>query len=83
MKNKFFASVFIKDMEQMPRADVQFPKEKKETLQKIIAVTADQEIKSQQWGRKPKLNKDPSHCSEEIQRGNMLKKGSRGRLKGY
>lgn len=75
-------------MEQMPRADVQFPKEKKrETLQKIIAVTADQEIKqSQQWGRKPKLNKDPSHCSEEIQRGNMSlghKCGSRNRLKGY
>lgn len=53
----------------MPRADVQFPKEKikeRETLQKIIAVTADQETKqSQQRGRKPKLNKDPSHSSEE------------------
>jgi len=34
-----------KEMEQMPRADVQFPKEKRKTLQKIIAVTADQEIK--------------------------------------
>lgn len=82
--------MFIKDMEQMPGADVQFPKEERETLQKIIAVTADQEIKqSQQWGKKPKLNKDPSHSCEEIQRGNMslghkkLKQGSRDRLKGY
>lgn len=59
-------------MEQMPRADVQFPKEERETWQKIIAVTADREIKqSQQWGKKPKLNKDPSHPSEEIQRGNI------------
>ena len=40
--------MFIKDREQMPRADVQFPKEKRETLQKIIAVTADQEIKQSQ-----------------------------------
>lgn len=55
----------------MPIADVQFPKAERETLQKIIAVTADQEIKqSRQWGKKPKLNKDPSHHSEEIQRGN-------------